>query len=146
MDTETTAPAPSSRRPAGDDPAAPLRQVVGFDAALCAVNGLAYLAGAAALDSVLGLPATFLRWVGVFLVAYAALVAVVATRATIPRLGVRAVVEGNAAWVVASVVLAVSQWSSPTAAGTVWIVAQAVVVAVLAVVQHRLLGRVADAG
>lgn len=146
MSIETTTSAPSLRRLTGNDPAATLRQVVGFDAALCAVNGLAYLAGAAALDSVLGLPATFLRWVGLFLVAYVALVAVVATRPTLPRLGVRAVVDGNAAWVVASLALAVSQWSSPTAAGTGWIVAQALVVAVLAVAQHRLSARVADAG
>lgn len=145
MKTETTTSVPSLRRLTGNDPATSLRQVVGFDAALCAVNGLAYLAGAAVLDSVLGLPPTFLRWVGVFLVAYAAFVAVVATRATIPRLGVRAVVEGNAAWVVASLALAVSQWSSPTAAGTAWIVAQALVVAVVAVAQHRLLGRAAAA-
>lgn len=146
MSTETTTSAPSLRRLTGHDPATTLRQLVGFDAALCAVNGLAYLAGAAALDSVLGLPATFLRWVGVFLVAYAVLVAVVATRVTVPRLGVRVVVEANAGWVVASVALAVSQWSSPTVTGTAWILAQALVVAVLAVAQHRLSGRVADAG
>ena len=41
----------------------------------------------------------------------------------------------NALWVVDSLVMAAAGWGSPTAAGTAWIVAQALAVAGLAALQ-----------
>jgi hypothetical protein len=61
----------------------------------------------------------------------------VATRPAVPRLGVIAIVEGNAAWVAASVALVALDWFTPTAAGVALTLAQAAAVAALAILQAR---------
>jgi hypothetical protein len=84
---------------------------------------------------VLGLPAGTLARTGVFLLAFAVAVWLVARRTTL-RLGeVDAVVIGNLLWVAASTTAAVTGWGTPTAVGTGWIVLQAAVVAAFAVWQ-----------
>jgi hypothetical protein len=110
-----------------------LRPALLLDAAVTGVNGVAYLAAAGPLEDLLGLPAEWLRTAGVVLVAFAALVALVARR---PSPGaVLAVVGVNVAWVAGSLVFAVAGWGSPETAGTVWIVLQAIVVAGFAELQ-----------
>jgi hypothetical protein len=118
--------------PSGD---APARLALKLDAVVTAANAVAYLAAAGALDSVLGVPAGFLRGIGAFLVVYAAAVWLLATRRSVPRLGLLTVAECNALWAVASVVMVAAGWHSPTVAGGVWIVLQAVVVAGFAALQ-----------
>jgi hypothetical protein len=112
-----------------------LRWALEIDALVTGVNGVAYLAAAGALDSVLGVPAASLRWIGAFLVVYAAAVLYVATRRSISRPAVRGVIAANALWFVASIETAVFDWFSPTTGGSVWIVLQALVVAGFAAAQ-----------
>ena len=115
-----------------------LRLVLKLDAAVTGANGAAYLLAAGPLEDLLGLPSALLRATGAFLVLYAAAVWVLATRRTVARGAVVAVIAANVLWAVDSVVLAIAGWGSPAAAGTVWILLQAFVVAGLAAVQWRV--------
>lgn len=73
-----------------------------------------------------------LRATGAFLLVFAAIVAFLATRPDPARGGVRAVIVTNVAWVVGSLAVLAAGWYEPTAAGQVWIVLQALVVAAFA--------------
>ncbi|MBK1657940.1 hypothetical protein [Paracraurococcus ruber] len=109
-----------------------LRRVLWLDAATCIGTGLLLAALAAPLSRLFGLPEVMLREVGLFLIAFAALVAVLALRRASPRLLFWAVILGNALWALDSVLLLVSGWVAPTMLGGAFVVAQALVVALLA--------------
>ena len=86
-----------------------------------------------------------LAGIGVFLLAFAVAVWLVARRTTL-RLGeVDAVVVGNLLWVAASVVAVVAGWWSPTGAGTTFVLLQAAAVAVFAELQVTGLRRARSA-
>lgn len=112
-----------------------LRNALGLDAIVTGANGFAYLAAGSVLDDVLGVPAGVLRAIGVFLLAYAVAVWAIRTPRSISRTLTFGVVAANAGWAIASILTAVIGWHSPTLAGTIWIVAQAVVVAGFAELQ-----------
>ncbi len=118
-----------------------LRTVLRLDSAVTGANGAAYLLAAGPLGDLLGLDAVLLRVLGVVLLAFATVVWLTAARPVVPRAAVRAIVAINAAWVAASVVVAIGGWTSPTVAGAVWIVAQAIVVAGFAELQVAALKR-----
>jgi hypothetical protein len=65
-------------------------------------------------------------------------VGALASRGRPPVLGVRAVVEANIAWAALSCA-ALGLWLSPSAAGAVWTVVQAVTVAGFALLQYAAL-------
>jgi hypothetical protein len=117
----------------------PLRSALMLDVAVTLANAVAYLAAAGPLGDLLGLPPALLRGTGAFLLAFAGAVGVVATRPTIARGAVYAIVLANLGWVVASVAVAGAGWHSPTTAGTIWILLQAVVVAGFAALQSAAL-------
>jgi hypothetical protein len=127
--TTTTAPAPASL----------LRLALRLDAVVTGLNGAAYLLAAGPLSGLLGLPAGWLRGVGVFLLAYAAAVWLVGTRPT-PS-AVRTVVAANALWAAGSVAAVLAGLGSPTTVGAAWLVLQALVVAAFAVLQSAGLRR-----
>ena len=112
-----------------------LRLALKLDAVVTGANGLAYLVLADPLEDLLGLSPALMRGVGAFLVVFGALVWLVATRSTIARPAVYAVIAANMAWAIASTVVAIVGVGSPTTVGTVWIVAQAVVVGAFAELQ-----------
>ena len=112
-----------------------------LDAVVTGANGVAYLAAASLLDGPLGMPAGFLRGVGAFLIAFAACVAYVATRPTLDRRAVAAVVALNALWVIDSLALVAFGWYDPTTGGAVWAALQAIVVAGFAALQAHALRR-----
>ena len=118
-------------------PALPVtpRAALALDAAVTAAVGAAYVVAAGPLEDLLGLDTTLLVAVGAFQLVYAAALALLARRQRIARGALTAVVEGNALWAVGSVVVAAAQWGSPTTAGTVWIVLQALTVAGFAALQ-----------
>jgi hypothetical protein len=118
-----------------------LRWALGLDAIVSGANGVVYLAAGGVLDSALGLSATLLRPLGVFLLVYAAALALVASRPAINVPAVWVVIVGNAAWAVASLVGLAAEWLSPTVVGGVWIVLQALAVAAFAVFQLYSLRR-----
>ena len=118
---------PTAARPA-TRVTVPLRLALRLDAVVTGANGIAYLAAAGPLSDLLGLDAAFLRGIGLFLLAFAVLVWRVGARPEPAGAAVRAVVAVNVAWVLASLALAALGLGSPTTAGTVWAVLQAVVV------------------
>ncbi len=113
----------------------PLRLALGLDAAVTGVNGVAYLAAAGPLSDLLGLSPGLLRGAGAFLVGFAALVALLARRASPAPAAVLAVVLVNALWAADSVAAALAGWGSPTAIGTVGVLLQGVTVAGFAALQ-----------
>jgi hypothetical protein len=142
MTTATTAPArPAVAGPATVDGETALRRVLLLDAAVTGANGVAYLAGATVLDGVLGVSAGALRPIGAFLVAFAAVVAVVATHRPIPGGAVRELMAGNALWVVASLAVAATGALGANGVGTAWTVLQAVTVAGFVALQRWALAR-----
>jgi hypothetical protein len=118
-----------------------LRNVLLLDAAASGATGLLLIAGAGLLDGLLGLPVALMREAGLILVPYVAFVAWVGTREMIARGAVWAVVAANALWAIASVGLLVSGWVAPTALGCAFVIAQAVVVALLGELQYAGLKR-----
>ena len=106
-----------------------LRNVLLLDAVMTGVNGLAYVAGFALLDPVLGPAPAVLVGLGVFLLVYAAVVGWCGTREPVSRRAVVLIADGNLLWVAASVAAVALGWLDLTTAGTVWAIAQAGLVA-----------------
>jgi hypothetical protein len=118
-----------------------LRRSLNLDAVASGGLGLLLAAAGSLLDEPLGIPASVLVPVGVFLVAYAAALWFVGSRPRVSRPAVLVVVVGNLLWVVASVVAAIAGWWSPTAVGTAFVLAQAAAVALFAELQFTGLRR-----
>jgi hypothetical protein len=109
-----------------------LRRVLLADAICSGAMGLLLALLAGPLSRWFGLPGGMLRDVGLFLLAFAGLVAALGLRRASPRLLFWLVILGNALWALDSVLLLVSGWIAPTALGGAFVVAQALVVALLA--------------
>jgi hypothetical protein len=118
-----------------------LRYVLIGDALASGATGLLLAGGAGFLTGLLGLPEQLMRYAGLFLLPYAAIVAYVGTRATVSRGAVWTIVAANAIWVVESLLLLVGGWVSPTALGIGFVAAQALVVAAFAEAQFLGLRR-----
>lgn len=122
-------------------PAPLLRQALLADAVTSAACAALLIGGAGFLEGLLGLPAALLRGAGLVLLPFVALVAFLGTRERLPRMAVLAVIGLNALWAADSLLLLVSGWVAPTAAGTVFVIAQAVAVAMYAELQFMGLRR-----
>lgn len=120
------------------DPRTMLRRFLAVDAVVTGANGLAYLAAAGPLGRFLGVGSGLLLALGGFLAVYAAGVALLASRERPPAPPVRAVIEANLAWTVLSL-LALVLWLTPTTAGAVWTLLQALTVAGFAAAQYAAL-------
>ena len=118
-----------------------LRNVLLLDAVLTGVNGLAYVAGATALDALLGPSPAVIVGLGVFMLAYAATAAVLGTRRPVSRLAVGLIADGNIIWAVASASVVALGWLGLTTAGTVWTLMQAALVTGFAALQVTALRR-----
>lgn len=116
-----------------------LRKILLLDAAIGLGMGLLLIVAAGALSALLGLPKSFIFWAGVALFPCAALMVLTSRLGTShnpPALMTWLVILGNAAWVVASI-LSITLWFSPTLLGALFVSAQAVVVAALAVFEYQ---------
>jgi hypothetical protein len=113
-----------------------LRKALIADAAISGTTGLAMMLGADMLATLLGVPALLLRYAGLILLPFAALLVVLATRENVHRGAVRAVIVANVLWAIDSIVLLFTGWVDPSALGYAFIVFQAVIVAAFAEVQH----------
>ena len=87
------------------------------------------------LEPWLGLPAGLLRYAGLILLPFAAIVAWLGMQSAPARGGVRAIIVTNFAWVAASVLLLVVGGLNPTALGIAFVLFQAAVVFVLGELQ-----------
>jgi hypothetical protein len=123
-----------------------LRRALLLDAAASGAMGALLLVAAGPLESRLGLPASLLYWVGALLIPFAGLLIWIASLAPPPHGVVRAIVGGNALWVVASVLLLASGSVAPTRLGVLFVLAQAAAVALFAYLEHDGQRRAARAG
>ncbi|WP_119300418.1 hypothetical protein [Dongia deserti] len=122
-----------------------LRLALLADAIASGAMGVLLAAAAAPLADWLGLPLVLLRLVGLILIPYAGLLAYLGTRQATSRLPAQLIVAGNVLWVAGSILLLVTDLFSPTTLGMAFVIAQALVVAILAEAQfiglrrqHRL--------
>lgn len=109
-----------------------LRTVLLADAGLSGVAGLVTALAAGPLAALLGIPAPLLVAAGLILVAYAAGVALLARRPSIPRAALRAVIGINLLWGVECIALPMLGWIEPTGLGWAFLLAQTAFVLVVA--------------
>lgn len=103
-----------------------LRLALKLDALATAPTSAAYVLVAQPLGDLFGLSPWVLRASGGFLLLFAAFAWVTATRDTISRPAVYAVIAINVVWAVGSVAAAIAGWDTPGTFGAVWIVLQGV--------------------
>ncbi len=106
-----------------------------LDAVVTGANGLAYLAAAPLLDDVLGIETGFLRAIGTFLLVYGIGVGILGSEERPNTLGVELIIAANTLWAIASIGFAGADSADLTVIGIVWIVMQAGVVGLFAVLQ-----------
>lgn len=115
-----------------------LRKLLTFDAATCLLMGAALWAAPATIGELLGLPTAFVFWAGLVLFPCALLMLVAAMPTSIQSALAWLVIVGNVAWVVASLLVAAVLYT-PTLIGVLFVLAQAAVVAALAVLEYKAL-------
>jgi hypothetical protein len=113
-----------------------LRRVLLLDALATAATGLLMTFFAGTLTGLLEIPNTLLFYAGLILLPYALLVAWLASRETLPRWSVWAVIVTNVLWAIDSALLAMSGWVEPNALGYAFIIMQALVVVAFAELQY----------
>jgi len=118
-----------------------LKTALLLDAVITGANGLAYVAGAAVLDSLLGPSPTHFVLIGVFLVACSVILGITGTRRPIPRGWAMFAAEVNVAWAIGSVAVVMFGWLDLTTTGEVWALTQAALVAAFATLQLMALRR-----
>ena len=122
-----------------------LRRALLADAIFSGAGAIGFTFGAGAFASLFNLPEALLLETGLFLIAYAAFVGWLGTRAQMPKALVVIVVAGNAAWTLASIALLFSGEVSPNVLGEIMVVAQAIAIGVFAELQYVGLRRSGDA-
>lgn len=118
-----------------------LPRVMGADAVSCAATGALQVAFTEAMARLTGLPAALLLGTGVFLLAYAAAAAWMASRPVPPRRLIGLVALGNLGWAAGCIALPASGAVAVTTPGLLWLAAQALTVLVLAELQWTGLRR-----
>ena len=116
-----------------------LQNVLLLDAATCIAAGALMALGSNFVAGLTAIPAPLLTWAGLILFPCAALMIFAGLQASPSRPIVWLIVLGNIGWVIAS--LGVFAFIAPNALGTIFILAQAAVVAVLALLEHNALQR-----
>lgn len=112
-----------------------LRRALLADAAASSATGLLLALGAQHLADLLGLPVALMRYAGMSLLPFAAIVLAVGLRSHPPRIPVLAIIAYNALWVIDSLVLLASGIVQPTLLGAAFVTAQSVTVGALAALQ-----------
>jgi len=116
-----------------------LQNVLLLDAATCVAAGALMAFGSSFVAGLTAIPLPLLYWAGLILFPIAALMAYAGLQAAPPRPIVWLIVLGNIGWVIASI--AVFAVIAPNALGYIFILAQAAVVGVLALLEHSALQR-----
>jgi ABC-type xylose transport system permease subunit len=116
-----------------------LQNVLLLDAATCVATGALMAFGSNFVAGLTAIPAPLLYWAGLLLFPCAALMIYAGLQAAPPRPIVWLIVLGNLGWVIASI--AVFAFIAPNALGYVFILAQAAVVAILALLEHNAMQR-----
>ncbi|WP_441242858.1 hypothetical protein [Tardiphaga sp. 768_D3_N2_1] len=127
------------------NPSLLLRRAIQIDAIVSGAMALLLSFAAGMLVPLLHLPEALLLESGLFLIAYAALVGWLGTRAAMPKLLVLVIIIGNALWTLGSIGLLFSGAVTPNLLGQVFVAAQAITVGVFAELQYIGLRRSAAA-
>lgn len=112
-----------------------LRRALLADAVVSGAMALLLTFGAGVLTALLNMPEALLRESGLFLIAYAAFVGFLGSRAAMPKVLVLLVIVGNTLWTLASIALLMSGAVSPNLLGVAFVVMQAIVVGMFAELQ-----------
>jgi len=112
-----------------------LRYVLFADAATCAACGLLLSAGGGFLQNLLGLPASLMFYAGLSLFPFTAFLVYAATRKSISKPIVWAIIGLNLLWTIDSFLLLASGYSQPTTFGYVFVIIQAIGVLMFAVLE-----------
>lgn len=112
-----------------------LRRVLQFDALSCLLMGAGLTLFTQPLATLLSLPAGLLREAGFVLLPFAAFVGYLSLQPRVRVLSVWTVIVLNSIWVVDSLLLLLTGWVAPNAAGFAFVIAQALAVAVLAALE-----------
>jgi hypothetical protein len=112
-----------------------LARILNLDAATCAAMGMLLLLAAGPIAGITAIPVMVLFWAGALLIPIAVYMALVARAGTASALAVWLVILGNLGWIAAS--LALFGLIAPNGTGTALILAQALVVGVLAWLEFR---------
>jgi len=103
-----------------------LRYVLFADAATCAACGLLLTVGGASLQNLLGLPVSLMLYAGLSLFPFAAFLVYTATRKSVSKTAVWAIVGLNVLWTIDSFLLLASGYVAPTALGSAFVIFQAI--------------------
>ncbi|MDH4581521.1 hypothetical protein E8F20_06485 [Pseudomonas sp. BN415] len=109
-----------------------LRRALQADALASGAMGLLLALAAGPLEELLGLPRSLLLGAGIGLLPFALVLGWLANRTTVRRGWIWAVLAINSVWVIDSLSLLALGWVAPTLLGKVFVIGQAVAVAVLA--------------
>jgi hypothetical protein len=118
-----------------------VRNVLLADAAVSAAVGLVMALGGAALQPLLGLPASLLVGAGLFLFAYVAVLVWLSRRESLPRVALWVLMGTNLLWAVECVVIALGNGYAPTLLGQIFLGMNVVTVLVFAELQFICLRR-----
>jgi hypothetical protein len=118
-----------------------LRAVLAVDAAVCGLSGAGLALDAGLVAGPVGLPATVLQPLGEGLIAYALLLAWLASRPSLPRAVVWTLVGLNVAWAIESALLPMLGWARPDGVGLTLLLVQAAGALLVANLQFLALRR-----
>ena len=121
-----------------------LRNLLLLDATTSLGAGVVMAAGASFLAPLLALPSGLLFWAGLALFPFAAMLVVLARRAEVSRIALIDVAAINVLWVAASFGIILGGLVQPNLLGALFITAQALAVALFAVLQIGVLRRTAS--
>ena len=109
-----------------------LSRVLVLDALTCSALGLLLVALSGVIGTATGLPQPLLFWAGLILFPSALFMVLTAGQRRMQGWAVSAVVIGNIGWIAASIALPVSGLVTPSPLGWIFLIGQAIAVAVLA--------------
>ena len=118
-----------------------LRRALLADAVVSGATGLLMALGASFLSGLLNLPEALLRYAGLFLLPYAAFVGYVGMQTHPARPAVWVVIGANALWALDSLLILLLGWVQPNLLGYGFVIFQAAVVGLFAVLQYLGLKR-----
>lgn len=115
-----------------------IQDIMKLDAITCVSAGVLMIAAAAPIAALTELPQPLLFWAGMALLPVAVLFFAMSQMAPMPKLLLKIAVVGNIIWVAASVGVLLA--TAANGLGAAFVLAQAAVVALLAMLEARSLG------
>jgi len=109
-----------------------LQTILGLDAATCAAMGMLLVLASGPIAGLTAIPGSLLFIAGLLLLPIAVFMAIFTQTATVPAWAVQVIVAGNVLWVLGGVILPISGLIAPNGLGWLFLLMQAIVVALFA--------------